>query len=266
MAAPRSGPCSDWTTLADVRACSRCADEATVSDEAIEAGIVQASEILFHLSGRQFSGECEGSVRPCARWSHISPSGNGNTGPYDWGYCISNHEPMRSCSGCGSVSELKLGVEILRTVTQVKIDGAVVPAAEYRVDDYSYLVRLDPEGRGWPTCQRLDLADTELDTWSVDFTYGKDIPESGKRAAIDLACELALLCAGGDCRLPERITSLNRQGVSMAILDPFDFLERGKIGLYTVDLFLKTFNPKNLSRRAVIASPDVGTRVRRIDT
>jgi hypothetical protein len=275
MAAPRNGPCSDWVTLEDVRACSRCSDEGTVSDEAIESAIAQASEILFHLSGRQFSGECEGEVRPCARsswypipqWWRNTFSRYGMNSNYSsyWGICLSNHEPWRD-GGCGSISELKLGVEILREVTQVKIDGAVIPATDYRVDDYGYLVRIEPAGYGWPTCQDLRLPDTDPNTWSVQFTYGKDIPESGQRAAIDLACELALLCAGGDCRLPERITNISRQGISMTVLDPFDFLERGKVGIYSVDLFLRTFNPNNRTRRAVIASPDVGARVRRTDT
>ena len=272
MAAPRNGPCADWVTLEDVRACSRCADEETVSDEAIEAAITQASEILFHLSGRQFSGECEGEVRPCARfvWSPMPEWWRDRVRSYGWndsywGQCSSNHAPWRD-GGCSSISELRLGVDVVRSITQIKIDGAVIPATDYRIDDYGWLVRVEPEGVGWPTCQRLDLPDTDLDTWSVEFTYGKDIPESGKRAAIDLACELALLCAGGDCRLPERITTMNRQGVSMTILDPFDFLEKGKVGLYTVDLFLKTFNPHRLARRAVISSPDIGTRVRRTNT
>jgi hypothetical protein len=158
----------------------------------------------------------------------------------------------------------------LTAIDEVKIDGVVLDPSLYRIDDYRYLVKLpDAEGNydPFPCCQNIRLADTEADTFAVTFTYGTPPPTPGVLAAAQLACELALACSPetiGKCRLPQRVTSIARQGITMAVLDPFDFLSDGKTGLYLVDLFLRTYNPNRLRRRAAVLSPDVGRKVRRI--
>jgi hypothetical protein len=136
---------------------------------------------------------------------------------------------------------------------------------DYRIDDYRYLVRTD--GEAWPCCQDL-LADPVNDdnTFSVSYTYGSAPPAAGVLAAADLACELAKSCAGQECTLPSRVQSITRQGMSMVLLDPFDFLERGKVGIYTVDLFLRAYNPSGLRRPSRVLSPDIGQRARRVGT
>ena len=67
-------------------------------------------------------------------------------------------------------------------------------------------------------------------------------------------------------KLPKRVTNVTRQGLSMVVLDPMDFLDDGKTGVYEVDLFLKAYNPAKLQRRATVMSPDIGRRARRIGT
>jgi hypothetical protein len=79
-----------------------------------------------------------------------------------------------------------------------------------------------------------------------------------------LATELVKLYEGDDtCALPQRVTSVNRQGVSYTVLDNQDFIDELKTGLYAVDLFLKTANPDKARARSRVFSPDT-PRARRI--
>jgi hypothetical protein len=77
-------------------------------------------------------------------------------------------------------------------------------------------------------------------------------------AARTLAIEFAKLWAGDeDCALPQRVTSISRQGVSYTLLDSQDFIDDVRTGLYAVDLFLKTSNPDKARARARVFTPDV---------
>lgn len=85
----------------------------------------------------------------------------------------------------------------------------------------------------------------------------------GKAAARMLAIEFARLWAGEDCNLPQRVTSISRQGVSYTVLDPQDFVDELRTGIYTIDLFLKAVNPDKAKNKARVFSPDVA-RARRL--
>ena len=63
--------------------------------------------------------------------------------------------------------------------------------------------------------------------------------------------------------LPQRVTSVSRQGVNYTILDNQDFVEEMRTGLYVVDLFLKSVNPDKARAKARVFSPDV-PRARRM--
>jgi hypothetical protein len=79
-----------------------------------------------------------------------------------------------------------------------------------------------------------------------------------------LATELVKLYEDDDtCALPQRVTSIARQGVSYTVLDNQDFIDELKTGLYAIDLFLKTANPDKARARARVFSPDQ-PRARRI--
>ena len=49
-----------------------------------------------------------------------------------------------------------------------------------------------------------------------------------------------LLAVNGDkaCKLPDRVQNISRQGVSWTILDQQDFLEKGLIGINSIDNWL----------------------------
>lgn len=228
-----SSTCAPWATAAEVPEASDCAGLADLDD-----WIQVASDVLWALSGRQYGGVCEATFRP---YVECAPSPR---------LFLRSLRPGTVC--CSSAIDLDLGVYPVVAVQEVRINGAVLDPAAYRVDDWRYLVRLD--GERWPHRQRLDLADGD-GTWSVTLRYGQAPPRAGVRAALALACEMASSAAGGECSLPERVTSITRQGVSAVILDPMDFLTDGRTGIYEVDLFLTATNPGRLQRPPAVLTP-----------
>lgn len=99
-------------------------------------------------------------------------------------------------------------------------------------------------------------------TWTpcnveITYSYGSQPPVAGKMAARHLAMEFAKLWSGDDCSLPQRITSISRQGVSYTLLDSQDFIAELRTGVYAVDLFLKTANPNGAQMRSRVFTPDV---------
>lgn len=267
MAAPNtSGICSPWAVAADAQDCPPCAN---LTDEQLAPWLTVASELLYRLSGRQFSGQCTTTVRPCARsdsFNVLSASYWWGTWNYNsaWGMCSCNRP--REC-GCTRLSEITLGGYPVIEIVEVLQDGAVVDPSFYRVDDYRYLVGVEGnDGTTWaaPCCQDLALDTTSDNTFSVEFIYGTAPPEAGKRAAAEWACQMALSCTGSsECRLPQRVQSITRQGVSMVMLDPMAFLEAGRTGLYLVDSFIAAYNGSGIKARAQVLSPNMRRRVRR---
>lgn len=237
-----SGPCEVWATPADM--CSPCDDYALdvgLLEEALEA----ASGILYEMSGRRFGGVCSETVRPYS--------------------CI--------CGGvcsCTGLSTVRLRSPVV-DVTEVRVDGAVLNPARYRVDEWRDLARLpdiDGTRATWPRWQRLDLASTETDTFSVTYTYGEPPPPAGVRAAARLGCELALACnpeSAGQCQLSQRVQQVTRQGVTV-VLDRLDALREDLTGLPEVDIFLQAYNPARLRQRARVISPDTRSGLRRVGT
>ena len=273
---PRVGPCEPWITATDLQTLP---DLKAIGDVDLADSATIASDLLYKLSGEQFTGAGCGpvKVRPVARptdqdrgWLARAGAGAWYS---SWGSCNAfglGNSGTFSHYGCTKPPEVDLGAYPVTNIVTVLIDGVVIPSTEYFVQDYRRLVRLRPtataiptERYGWPTCQSLDLPDTEPGTFSVSFTYGVAPPLAGIEAARELATELALSRAGKPNRLPTRITSLTRQGVTAAAIDSMDFLKLGKTGLYFVDLFIGTYNPHGTRRKPIVWSPDRG-RPRRL--
>jgi hypothetical protein len=138
----------------------------------------------------------------------------------------------------------------------------VVDPSSYRIDDAQWLVRQD--GDHWPICQDYNLAAGLTGTWSVTYFRGAVVPDSVLAAAGSLACEFAKACTGGECRLPGRVSSIIRQGVSIQLVDVSDLLKHGFTGLTEVDQVIRAFNPSSLTHRLRVLSPDI--QVNRVTT
>lgn len=248
-----------WTL--DDACCSKLAAAFAVPETAVmaQACVDQAAEVLYALSGRQF-GICEVKARPC-RKDCCDPCGR--SGGHRWTPILQGGQWTNvSCSSCKddcsctTVCEVQLPGPVDH-ITEVLLDGVVLPPEEYRVDNRRSLVRVGG-GECWPTCQDMNLETDQVGTWEVTYGRGLPVPVAGQNALGALACELCKACIGDkDCCLPERVTTIARQGLTMALLDPMEFLSSGRTGIYAVDLWLAAVNPKGRSRRAGVFSPDV---------
>lgn len=75
----------------------------------------------------------------------------------------------------------------------------------------------------------------------VEYLTKPNLPAGSARAVKRLAMELYLSASGSDdCSLPERVTSVNRQGVSWTLLDPMTFMQEGLIGIGPIDQWIVT--------------------------
>lgn len=95
-----------------------------------------------------------------------------------------------------------------------------------------------------------DICDeTEIE---IDYEWGLDVLPKLLENAIAVYSAEILLAANGsnECRLPERVTNVTRNGMSWTLLDPQDFLADGRTGIYEVDLALRAYNPSKAKARA----------------
>ena len=150
------------------------------------------------------------------------------------------------CSTCGCPHLLKLRGSPVLSIDAMSIGGRALTADEVSIFDYSYVSV--GKNRCWGSCEDVE----------VTYTFGTEPPTLGRRAAKELADQFVLAATGSDdCALPQRVTSVSRQGMSWTLLDPQDFLDKGLTGLYTVDLFLRTVNPTHALLKPRVFSPDV---------
>ena len=259
--------CENWITPDDLIDCD-CPD---ASEAVITGAIETASEILYALSGRQYAGSCVEVVRPCAGGSAL-PGFAWSRWTYPWtpmrsGGTWLNIGPACGCHvsydcACKGIPEVFLGRTDITEILQVNIDGIDLTSDNWRLDHGTKLVRTD--GDLWPCCQDLSEDIGATGTWYIELAHGIAPPQSGKNAAITMVSEMVKACTGADCRLPQRVTNIVRQGVSMTLLDPQEFLTDGRTGIYDVDLFIHAVNPNGLARRATAWSPEVRGKGRRV--
>jgi len=245
-----------WTNVEDLG--SAYAD----SDYAYDA-VKTASYLLWAMSGRKYSGTTTVTERyvsifdPYLRagasvltYSPILVDGDvqnlrlGGSGLYGDDDYLGD--------GTSSNTRIRLrGRKVVKIHTVRDIDGNIIDPSQYYLVEHSTL--LAAPGATW-TPSNVE----------VTYTYGTPPPTAGKNAARMLAIELVKLYEGDDtCALPQRVTSISRQGISYTVLDNQDFIDDLRTGLYAVDLFLKTSNPDKARARARVFSPDV-PKARRI--
>lgn len=152
------------------------------------------------------------------------------------------------------VRELPFRQKPILMIHSVEIDGEILDPEEYTLRNNAYLVRKG--GTPWTLSSSSEIL--------VTYTHGSRPPRAGKDAAVRLANELILWYAGDSrCALPERITSVARQGISYTILDPQDFIKQGRTGIYAVDSFITSVNPDGQRKKPAVFSPHI--RVERIN-
>ncbi len=219
--------CGPWATIANF-------DDYDANPTDVLDALQLATDVLFHLTGRRYTGVCTDAYRPtgCA--------------------CARRDEH------CWGPPQIRLPNFPAVAITSVTIDGDVLGAENYRLDDGRFLVRLD--GDAWPCCQDMRLAVTEDRTMQIVYTYGVAPPVGGKRAAIALAREYLYAWAPDQavrakCRLPKRVTNISRQGETMVLIDPLDLIEKGMTGIAEVDQWVGALRTGDARRPSTVLVP-----------
>lgn len=264
-----------------------CADWATYDPELQTAAAQYGALIIWASTGRRF-GLCTKTVRPCRRDCGEGWGGDGwgwGNGAYwsegTWLPYIFNGVWRNCYGGCGSGCcscrpECQLWLEPpVHSVVNVYFSGSgIIDPSTYRVDDYQWLVRQGPAVSGsgatdcWPIMNNFNFPASgagepfDNSAWQVTYLQGIPFPSILSQAAGELACEYAKMCLGQACRLPSRVTSLSRQGVTASLVSVEELLDNGLTGITTVDNVIRAFNPYRLVSRMKIASPDL-PRIRR---
>lgn len=259
--------CSPWVTSADaVAPCNTYDIDPVLLDQTMQ----MASDVLYGLTDRKYPGTCTDTIRPLASWrvSNRRPGwwagDNYGTRSNRFGYCACNRSPDY---GCGTIPEVYLpGRPVHAASVEVVVDGQTF--LDFRVDDGYKLVRTD--GGNWRCCQRLELDDTEDGTWSVTYNYGRTPPLGGLIAAAVLGSQLYLAVPGApgvedkQSLLPKRITSIVRQGITLAVIDPLKLFADGLTGIPIVDLWVASDRLSSQRRPASVLVPGRGRSVRRV--
>ncbi len=243
-----AGPCEAW----DPVGCGTWPDDLmAIRDYALMA----ATEVLWERTKRRF-GLCELTLRPCRRscapygalaWLNNWLPTWGGSGGWGWPYpaLVGGRWYNMGCGicendcSCTILHQIELPTPVAQ-ILEVKVDGDVLDSSEYRVDNWRWLVRLG--GDEWPLCQDLNLADTEVGTWSVTATYGEVVPTLGLFAVNELALDIARSCVGQECGVPSGVVKqVQRQGVTKIFLSS-EYVN-GQTGLKLTDRFFNTYNP-----------------------
>jgi hypothetical protein len=235
-------------------------DLGVVSSPEVDEAIAGATFVLWMLSARKYGGVrttteiyCQtglnylgSTVLPTTMRATMMSGSGMQVHPMLREGVITN-EILGMCGTCGCEHAIRLRGVPVRSVHEIWHGNQQIDMSTVAIYDHSYITA---PNRCWGTCDDLE----------VTYTYGTEPPALGKMAARELATQYLLAMSedeDGECALPRRVTQVSRQGVSWTLLDPQDFLDHGRTGIYLVDLFLRTVNPDRARLRARVFSPDL---------
>lgn len=210
-----------------------------------ESAVEFASFILYKLSGEKYNG-----IQTTTEVYTADVSMSSTTSP---ALIYGNMYNLPKLTD--GQRELRLRHTPVRSVSSVSYMGRELDPSEYTLRNSSYLVQKNA----------LPWILNPIQELTVTYSYGTPPPSAGRRAAIRLANEIILFEKGSSmCALPERISSVSRQGVSYTIMDPQEFISNGKVGIYEIDLFLAAVNPVKAKKRPKVFIAG-GTRTERVN-
>lgn len=243
---------------------SKCWDGYSPAVREVAAAL--ATGLMWAATGRHY-GLCEITVQPCnprqhgtdyQTWPLLTDGWAGD----GWGQylpVIENGTWYNRCGfgcRCGARCEVPLdGPTTKEQISEVIVDGAVVNPSAYQVHDGYLLVRID--GECWPYCNDYSVQDPIR--FQVTYGRGDPIPAHVQYASEILSCQFAKACAGAPCSLPERLTSLTRQGLTVDVFQGEGWEDMYRTGIPQVDAVIAYENPLRRTERPIVMSPDLPT-------
>ena len=238
-------------------------------DSLISAGQAEleqiAIEYLWRWTGRQF-GTTTVEIPPCrdsnAGRGDVTYSNTPRTSPSWRPVLVQGSMRAVGCGVCGASCSCANSYSILlpgpvSEILEVWIDGELLPDSAYVLTGTSQLNRVD--GDTWPTEADQTLPIDSVGTWGIKYSLGIPVPMGGQVAAGRLAIEFAKAVTGdSSCQLPQRLQSMSRQGVSIAVLDSFDDIDKGHTGIWIVDSWVASVMRPNT--QSAVMSPDLRER------
>ncbi len=244
-------PCT-WPINYSVAVHELPTDYAALTDVQREPFETAATEFLWRWT-RRVLGVCTSTISPAL----IADCGIGwSTMYYGHRPTVTMHGPyQRNLTGCRCRTCLKLPdwpvVELpggpVLSVSEVTLDSVIFD--DWTVE-HGRLYRVD--GDRWPAVDGVD--------WTVTYRHGVEVPVGGQIAAGVLAVELWRASRSDKaCQLPQRMQTITRQGVTVAMLDSFDDVDKGHTGIWVMDSWVTSM--ASAPRPARMYSPDtVGLR------
>ncbi len=219
----------------------------------MQGAIDSAVSVLWSLTGRRFS-ICEAVTRPCPNPVDSGASGFDIPGIGFTPVLFDGRWINEWCgNGCGYGYDNPKAVTLphAASILGVDVEGQEIAADSYHLQD-GVLWRSSGD---WPT-QDLSKPLGAPGTWSVRYMRGVEPPAGSAMVVGLLAKEFWNVCTGGKCRLPKRTQSVQRQGVTVTMVDPTDILMKGGTGIPEIDLWIHAQNPNHLSQPSAVISPD----------
>lgn len=215
--------------------------------EAVRAAI----GILWALTGRRY-GLTNVEARPCPpgaphRGIPLSP-GLGWVPVLDAG--IIRNAPVCQAVACDRSGSILLPGPV-HTILGWVVDGQEMPDGTLNRDGDRVWSRTGT----WPQ-QDLSRPTTEYGTWGIRYQRGLLPPPGADGMIAALAKEILAATTGGTCRLPQRATQVQRQGVTVQMVDPQAIYDTGSTGITEVDLWIRAHNPYRQAQPSVVWSPD----------
>jgi len=155
------------------------------------------------------------------------------------------------------------------SVVRVQSDDTEVPTSYRRVGQTVFLTAQQGVGGSLPLWRTNWASGSSQALHRVTYQFADTVTPAARAALLAYAHEIFLLLIGSDeCDLPERVTSIDREGIGIQLATPQDFLDKGRTGLPSVDTWLAMANPKQVMRPSQVFTPDsppgIGTRMRRL--
>lgn len=213
-----------------------------------------AARTLHMLTAYRLGG-CEITVRPCVSGGTERTYWDAGSGYMLRPYILNGTWYNLGCGngGCGCLRGLVAHLPgPVGSVSEVLVDGAVVPTTSYRVVPEGVL-RID--GQTWPMGQDITKETTEPGTMAVTYLRGIPVDAHGALIAGLMVKEYLGALTGGKCRLPRGVTSVVRAGISFEVAS--GAFPGGLTGLAEVDQYIRFWNPHHLVTAPTITSPDM---------